>query len=93
MVVCKCRKATRVYCFVHKVPVCYECICFPEHQLCVEPCDLRGQHPAPMSGSIQMSLFVCKRVCCVVSVMVGLHYERRRKRGAAASSTNPAASA
>ncbi|KAL5229834.1 hypothetical protein ABZP36_028610 [Zizania latifolia] len=35
MVVCKCRKATRVYCFVHKVPVCGECICFPEHQLCV----------------------------------------------------------
>uniref|UniRef100_A0A0E0QXZ5 Uncharacterized protein n=1 Tax=Oryza rufipogon TaxID=4529 RepID=A0A0E0QXZ5_ORYRU len=33
MVVCKCRKATRVYCFVHKVPVCGECICFPEHQL------------------------------------------------------------
>ncbi|PUZ39527.1 hypothetical protein GQ55_9G321900 [Panicum hallii var. hallii] len=35
MVVCKCRKATRVYCFVHRVPVCGECICFPEHQLCV----------------------------------------------------------
>ncbi|CAL4916287.1 unnamed protein product [Urochloa decumbens] len=35
MVVCKCRKATRVYCFVHQVPVCGECICFPEHQLCV----------------------------------------------------------
>uniref|UniRef100_A0A0D9YMX6 ZFPL1-like B-box zinc-binding domain-containing protein n=1 Tax=Oryza glumipatula TaxID=40148 RepID=A0A0D9YMX6_9ORYZ len=29
-------KATRVYCFVHKVPVCGECIRFPEHQLCVE---------------------------------------------------------
>ncbi|KAG2549578.1 hypothetical protein PVAP13_9KG244800 [Panicum virgatum] len=27
--------ATRVYCFVHQVPVCGECICFPEHQLCV----------------------------------------------------------
>ncbi|XP_051190811.1 uncharacterized protein [Lolium perenne] len=35
MVVCRCRKATRVYCFVHQVPVCGECICFPEHQLCV----------------------------------------------------------
>ncbi|KAL6842378.1 hypothetical protein ACP4OV_027805 [Aristida adscensionis] len=36
MVVCKCRKAaTRVYCFVHQVPVCGECICFSEHQLCV----------------------------------------------------------
>ncbi|XP_072974397.1 uncharacterized protein [Typha angustifolia] len=35
MVVCKCRKATRLYCFVHKVPVCGECICFPEHQICV----------------------------------------------------------
>ncbi|KAG9148188.1 hypothetical protein Leryth_014125 [Lithospermum erythrorhizon] len=35
MVVCKCRKATKLYCFVHKVPVCGECICFPEHQLCV----------------------------------------------------------
>ncbi|XP_020257712.1 zinc finger protein-like 1 homolog [Asparagus officinalis] len=35
MVVCKCRKATRIYCFVHKVPVCGECICFPEHQICV----------------------------------------------------------
>uniref|UniRef100_A0A0D9YMX7 ZFPL1-like B-box zinc-binding domain-containing protein n=2 Tax=Oryza glumipatula TaxID=40148 RepID=A0A0D9YMX7_9ORYZ len=29
-------EATRVYCFVHKVPVCGECIRFPEHQLCVE---------------------------------------------------------
>ncbi|KAJ3673980.1 hypothetical protein LUZ60_005972 [Juncus effusus] len=35
MVVCKCRKATRQYCFVHKVGVCGECICFPEHQICV----------------------------------------------------------
>ncbi|KAK8940604.1 hypothetical protein KSP39_PZI010695 [Platanthera zijinensis] len=35
MVVCKCRKATRIYCFVHQVPVCGECICFPEHQICV----------------------------------------------------------
>ncbi|XP_078437107.1 RING/U-box superfamily protein [Wolffia australiana] len=35
MVVCKCRKATKLYCFVHKVPVCGECICFPEHKLCV----------------------------------------------------------
>ncbi|CAD5183668.1 uncharacterized protein LOC135634323 isoform X1 [Musa acuminata AAA Group] len=35
MVVCKCRKATRLYCFVHKVPVCGDCICFPEHQICV----------------------------------------------------------
>ncbi|KAL9242121.1 hypothetical protein vseg_016153 [Gypsophila vaccaria] len=34
MVVCKCRKATKLYCFVHKVPVCGECICFPEHQVC-----------------------------------------------------------
>ncbi|KAJ7539078.1 hypothetical protein O6H91_11G076300 [Diphasiastrum complanatum] len=35
MVVCKCRKATKLYCYVHKVPVCSDCICFPEHQLCV----------------------------------------------------------
>lgn len=35
MVVCKCRKATKLYCFVHKVPVCGECICFHEHQICV----------------------------------------------------------
>ncbi|KAL3621513.1 hypothetical protein CASFOL_036425 [Castilleja foliolosa] len=35
MVVCKCRKATKLYCFIHKVPICGECICFPEHQLCV----------------------------------------------------------
>ncbi|CAF1706138.1 unnamed protein product [Brassica oleracea] len=28
-------KATKLYCFVHKVPVCGECICFPEHQTCV----------------------------------------------------------
>ncbi|XP_057846773.2 uncharacterized protein LOC131056460 isoform X1 [Cryptomeria japonica] len=35
MVVCKCKKATKLYCFVHKAPVCGECICFPEHQLCV----------------------------------------------------------
>ncbi|MBA0688007.1 hypothetical protein Goari_005818, partial [Gossypium aridum] len=27
--------ATKFYCFVHKVPVCGECICFPEHQICV----------------------------------------------------------
>ncbi|KAK4801474.1 hypothetical protein SAY86_021961 [Trapa natans] len=35
MVVCRCLKATKLYCFVHKVPVCGECICFPEHQICV----------------------------------------------------------
>ncbi|GLT98139.1 hypothetical protein SLE2022_156570 [Rubroshorea leprosula] len=35
MVVCKCRKATKLYCFVHKVPVCGECICSQEHQICV----------------------------------------------------------
>lgn len=35
MVVCKCRKATKLYCFVDKVPVCGECICFPEHKICV----------------------------------------------------------
>lgn len=35
MVVCKCRKATNLYCFVHKVPVCGECICFSEHHICV----------------------------------------------------------
>ncbi|KAJ0933542.1 putative transcription factor C2H2 family [Helianthus annuus] len=35
MVVCKCRKATKLYCFVHKVPVCGECVCFPDHQICV----------------------------------------------------------
>ncbi|KAK9707072.1 hypothetical protein RND81_07G170700 [Saponaria officinalis] len=35
MVVCKCRKATKLYCFVHKVPLCGDCICFPEHQICV----------------------------------------------------------
>ncbi|KAK9135363.1 hypothetical protein Syun_014693 [Stephania yunnanensis] len=35
MVVCKCRKATKLYCFVHKVPVCGVCICYPEHQICV----------------------------------------------------------
>lgn len=35
MVVCRCRKATKVYCFVHKAPVCADCICFPEHRLCV----------------------------------------------------------
>ncbi|KAL3698499.1 hypothetical protein R1sor_012575 [Riccia sorocarpa] len=35
MVVCRCRKATKLYCFVHKVPVCGECISFQEHHLCV----------------------------------------------------------
>ncbi|KAI4375949.1 hypothetical protein MLD38_013759 [Melastoma candidum] len=35
MVVCKCRKATKLYCFVHKVPVCGECVCSQEHQTCV----------------------------------------------------------
>ncbi|PKI71374.1 zinc finger protein-like 1 homolog isoform X1 [Punica granatum] len=35
MVVCKCRKATKLYCFVHNVPVCGECICFAEHRICV----------------------------------------------------------
>lgn len=28
-------QATKLYCFVHKVPVCGECICFPEHEICV----------------------------------------------------------
>ncbi|GBG89912.1 hypothetical protein CBR_g49762 [Chara braunii] len=35
MVVCKCRKATKLYCFVHKLPVCVECVCSDEHRLCV----------------------------------------------------------
>ncbi|CAI5476986.1 unnamed protein product [Closterium sp. Yama58-4] len=35
MVVCKCRKATKLYCFVHKTPVCFDCICAPDHQHCV----------------------------------------------------------
>ncbi|CAI5506985.1 unnamed protein product [Closterium sp. Naga37s-1] len=35
MVVCKCRKATKLYCFVHKAPVCFDCICAPDHQHCV----------------------------------------------------------
>ncbi|KAL2645214.1 hypothetical protein R1flu_012801 [Riccia fluitans] len=35
MVVCRCRKATKLYCFVHKAPVCGECISFQEHHLCV----------------------------------------------------------
>ncbi|CAM6129562.1 unnamed protein product [Calypogeia fissa] len=35
MVVCRCRKATKLYCFVHKVPVCGECISFADHRLCV----------------------------------------------------------
>ncbi|KAK4788107.1 hypothetical protein SAY86_019426 [Trapa natans] len=35
MAVCKCRKATKLYCYVHRVPVCGECICFSEHQICV----------------------------------------------------------
>ncbi|KAI5072569.1 hypothetical protein GOP47_0012675 [Adiantum capillus-veneris] len=35
MVVCKCRKATNLYCFVHKIPVCGECICSSDHQICV----------------------------------------------------------
>eukprot|EP00850_Spirogloea_muscicola_P001402 SM000005S17199 [mRNA] locus=s5:736744:739641:+ [translate_table: standard] len=35
MVVCKCRKATRLYCFVHKVPVCADCVAAtPDHALC-----------------------------------------------------------
>ncbi|OWM79168.1 hypothetical protein CDL15_Pgr003339 [Punica granatum] len=27
--------ATKLYCFVHNVPVCGECICFAEHRICV----------------------------------------------------------
>eukprot|EP00898_Chlorokybus_atmophyticus_P004397 jgi/Chlat1/4959/Chrsp32S04924 len=35
MVVCKCRKATKWYCFVHKTPVCGDCVCTPLHTICV----------------------------------------------------------
>eukprot|EP00271_Cylindrocystis_brebissonii_P010319 TRINITY_DN26495_c0_g1_i1.p1 TRINITY_DN26495_c0_g1~~TRINITY_DN26495_c0_g1_i1.p1 ORF type:complete len:414 (-),score=77.54 TRINITY_DN26495_c0_g1_i1:712-1953(-) len=35
MVVCKCRKATKLYCFVHKTPLCLDCICGEEHLHCV----------------------------------------------------------
>mmetsp|Transcript_68285 Transcript_68285/g.216040 ORF Transcript_68285/g.216040 Transcript_68285/m.216040 type:complete len:120 (+) Transcript_68285:478-837(+) len=35
MVVCKCRKATKLYCFVHRQAVCHQCICVPEHEACV----------------------------------------------------------
>lgn len=34
MVVCKCHKATQLYCFMHKVPVCGDCVCLPEHSTC-----------------------------------------------------------
>ncbi|CAI6002197.1 unnamed protein product, partial [Closterium sp. NIES-64] len=27
--------ATKLYCFVHKTPVCFDCICAPDHQHCV----------------------------------------------------------
>eukprot|EP00897_Mesotaenium_endlicherianum_P007300 jgi/Mesen1/6599/ME000338S05774 len=35
MVVCKCRKATKLYCFVHKIPVCNDCIGLAEHRRCM----------------------------------------------------------
>lgn len=34
MVVCKCHKATQLYCFMHKIPVCGDCVCLPEHRTC-----------------------------------------------------------
>jgi len=34
MGICKCKKRTDLFCFVHKKPVCEECAC-TEHQLCV----------------------------------------------------------
>ena len=35
MVVCKCRRATKQYCFVHKVGVCPQCVVEGEHNCCV----------------------------------------------------------
>ncbi|XP_059075849.1 uncharacterized protein LOC131076096 isoform X2 [Cryptomeria japonica] len=29
-----CQKETQLYCCTHKVPVCGDCICFPEHSAC-----------------------------------------------------------
>jgi len=34
MVVCRCQKATELYCCMHKAPVCGDCICLPEHSTC-----------------------------------------------------------
>ncbi|GLJ52272.1 hypothetical protein SUGI_1111950 [Cryptomeria japonica] len=34
MVVCMCQKETQLYCCTHKVPVCGDCILFPEHSAC-----------------------------------------------------------
>ena len=35
MVVCKCRRATKQYCFVHKVGVCAQCVVEGDHNCCV----------------------------------------------------------
>ncbi|XP_059075853.1 uncharacterized protein LOC131076096 isoform X6 [Cryptomeria japonica] len=32
-----CQKETQLYCCTHKVPVCGDCICFPEHSACEDP--------------------------------------------------------
>lgn len=34
MAVCRCHKATELYCCMHKAPVCGDCICLPEHSTC-----------------------------------------------------------
>ncbi|KAK1276629.1 hypothetical protein QJS04_geneDACA001606 [Acorus gramineus] len=56
MVVCKCRKATKLYCFVHEVAVCGECICHPEHQICV----VRSYAEWVIDGS-----YVWPSTCCL----------------------------
>ncbi|KAK1268678.1 hypothetical protein QJS04_geneDACA006361 [Acorus gramineus] len=62
MVVCKCRKATKLYCFVHKVAVCGECICHPEHQICV----VRSYSEWVIDGSYDWP-----STCCLCQVALG----------------------
>ncbi|EFJ36534.1 hypothetical protein SELMODRAFT_270336 [Selaginella moellendorffii] len=35
MVVCACRKATRIYCYCHSLALCGECVCADQHKICV----------------------------------------------------------
>ncbi|KAG2293887.1 hypothetical protein Bca52824_040556 [Brassica carinata] len=69
--------ATKLYCFVHKVPVCGECICFPEHQTCVvrtySEWVIDGEYDQPKccqcqaafdeGGAHQLTRLGCLRIC------------------------------
>lgn len=71
-----CLQATKLYCFVHKVPVCGECICFPEHQICVVRSNRSLYMIACICHVAYLMIFLCPLVVTVELNFVGSYILR-----------------